>query len=101
MGGSFVRWVARSVGGAFYDGPLHKTTTRQIQDNHKTIHKTNHKTIPFYLTFRASALLKEKNFFFINTEFLSHGRFLQIMGENELSCGLSCGLSCDCLVFVL
>ena len=28
-------------------GPLHKTTTRQLQDNYKTTHKTTHKTTPF------------------------------------------------------
>jgi hypothetical protein len=34
-------------GGASYMGPLHKTTTGQLQDNYRTTHRTTHRTTPF------------------------------------------------------
>ena len=51
-------------GAASYTGPLHKSITRQSQDNHKTTPQDNPQDNPFYLAILALAVERKELIFF-------------------------------------
>ena len=69
LAGSLADWVAggwqagQQAGWLAGVRGLHKTTTRQLQDNYKTTHKTTHKTTPFSWQVCAFVILKNLIYF--------------------------------------